>query len=262
MNKSRIINYGTNTGPIAGRDIVNINVHISEKEFNKLIEQQNPELKIVEDNASKKVGGKSFIIDMSKMFNDNGGLNQGFFLPANLLGFKRVEDKNALVNLIIEGKVKLHELKLVTDNTLFVIFDIENLTDKPIKFNIPLGQVFENADKSIKVQNLASTKTFTSVLKKGEKKRYKIEALCLNEKYPNAKDAKGAIAIYETINKIFAKYPSFLRQQRLWAKLRCNFEKHTIKFYWSKKIGKWSLITIGLLTILRILIPWILKIIY
>lgn len=211
---------GTMLGTLA-QDILNEVETIQEKAFANIAEEvlldQVPELKKLdeENTAEKNIGGMVYLTQTLAEF------SQDSLATPEYLGLEINEDKESLVNLALEGKIKIIEIKLVHGTTAtdhFVKLKIKNNTYKPITFKIPKGQIFENKNHQLGGQNLAvAEERGKEILLPFFEKELTIEAFCANESrgYPNG---EGNIAIFKL------KDTSFETGKELW-KQRKEFLK-------------------------------------
>jgi hypothetical protein len=134
-------------------------------------------------NKAYNIGGEVFIKETNRQFSAHG------IIPPKLLGFKPIdlENTSALVNQILADRIKIHNVLLHKKETLIIDFEVENLTNAPITFTIPKGQVFENLEYKCQTQNLASTQEHIFMLAPYARKQFSIEGWCLNQffAYPN-----------------------------------------------------------------------------
>ena len=127
----------------------------------------------------------------------------------------------ALVNLALEGKVRIVEVKLITVNReppnrkFAVLIVVKNQTSEDIKVKIPKGQVFENKQLKPKRQNLAAANEDIITIPasfdiSSPGVPITIEALCINKGFDYPNGNSGNITIFELNNK------SFIGQKDLW----------------------------------------------
>lgn len=130
--------------------------------------------------------------------------------------FDQIEDKSALVNLALERKLRIEEVKLNTkssksDNPSFsVSLTIKNLTNQEIKFIIPKGQVFENKEQITESQNLTAVREDTIKIPASGTINIEVNALCINKGLAPPSGGLGNVTIFELKNK------SFVDQADLW----------------------------------------------
>lgn len=142
--------------------------------------------------------------------------------------FEQIKDTEALVNVALAGKVKIEDVRLITENPqsddrrFFVEIEVGNLTDKDIRIKIPEGQLFEN--KSLyankKLQNLATIREDIITIPASSKlpKPVRIEAFCANKGF-DPPNNPGNITIFELRRKLFVD------QEDLWDWLDKNIDK-------------------------------------
>ena len=134
--------------------------------------------------------------------------------------FERVEDKEALVNLALNNKVKIQEVRLLTINPkppreFAISMIVKNQTSKELRIKIPKGQVFENKQVTPRRQNLAAAKEDVIILPVSTDPDapgipINIVALCINKGFDPPNGSFGNITIFELRNK------GFIDQKDLW----------------------------------------------
>lgn len=184
---------------------------------------ENIELKEIQDKNLENIniGGIVAFLKTSTQ------LSNREILTPKFLGFKKVSNKNALVNLAIEGKISIIEVVLTDDNSpeyYLVKLKIKNNTNSIIEFEIPKGQIFENKDFETTYQNLTAANKECHTIEPLNESDINIYSLCLNEKLPppSMEGTKGNITIYEIEDKIF------ITQRELWDKIIKN--KDTLQY--------------------------------
>jgi len=207
---------GVMIGEIAQNMLDHID-HLKEKAFAKeveeIIKEKVPEIKALEDNESNKknVGGFVYLKQtLAEYSNDS-------LTTPEYLGLEIVKDEGALVNLALNDKIKIIEVRLekgesATDH--FVVLRIKNKTYSPLKFRIPKGQVFENKDFENGGQNLVSSDEHNEIiLIPFVERELKIDAYCVNESkgYPGG---EGNVAIFKL------KDTDFKTGKQLWEQRR------------------------------------------
>ena len=173
---------------------------------------------ILEDGQRKKyesanIGGATVLFQTLPHLSKNN-------LEGVAVIFRQVQDKDALVNVALAGKVLIRSVMLITEDSnpkhrkLGVQIVVQNQTAKAVKIVIPRGQVFEHK-QLMKKQNLAaeSEHVITIPAPKGRNSPYvaiKIPALCINKGLDLPRDSLGNITIFELSNS------KFLDQEDLW----------------------------------------------
>lgn len=163
----------------------------------------------------KNIGGIIFFLQTNIQFNSNE------IVTPELLGFERIEDDNALVNLAMSGKIEIQEVKLINGdgyNNHKVFLKIKNLTDNPIICRIPKGQVVENKDFSDESQNLAIS-DFHDEIYIDDMWENTLGAYCLNQSKKVPRGQLGNMAIYQVKDKRFSS------GDELWGQLQEINEK-------------------------------------
>ena len=184
------------------------------KEFIKKKNQYLNEIaekKLEEQN----IGGIIFFLQTNIQFNSNE------IVTPELLGFERIEDDNALVNLAMSGKIEIQEIKLINgdgNNNHKVFLKIKNLTDNPIICRIPKGQVIENKDFTDESQNLAISE-FHDEVYIDDIWEDTLDAYCLNQSKKVPRGQVGNMAIYQVKDKRFSS------GDELWEQLQDLSEK-------------------------------------
>jgi hypothetical protein len=194
-------------------------------------------------NKAYNIGGEVFIKETNRQFSAHA------IIPPKLLGFKPIdlENTSALVNQILADRIKIHNVILHKKERLLIDFEVENLTNAPITFTIPKGQVFENLEYKCQTQNLASTQEHLFTLPPNARKQFSIEGWCLNRFFAYPNGGKGRITIYETIDKsiqsqgeqwqriaenvqvVKENYPSLIPNAPLQPNLKENIVPETVK---------------------------------
>lgn len=168
----------------------------------ELIKKKNEHLnKIDEENLEKKnIGGIIFFLQTNIQFNDSE------IVTPELLGFERIEDDNALVNLAMNEEIEIQEVRLINgdgNNNHKVFLRIKNLTDNPLVCKIPKGQVIENKDFSDISQNLAISESHDEIYI-DDVWEDTLDAYCLNQSKKVPRGQLGNIAIYQVKDKRFS----------------------------------------------------------
>ena len=117
--------------------------------------------------------------------------------------FSRVPEGRSLVNYVITGEVLIESLRLTTPNPSIpksggppryrVDLIVKNLRSLPLPIDIPRGQVFENTDRRVKLQNLVVAESAARVLPPGSPVRIQLPAYCLNEGFGRPSGQDGNI---------------------------------------------------------------------
>src|ERR1043166_698899 len=129
--------------------------------------------------------------------------------------FNQVKDKKALVNLALDGKVRIKKVKLITisrkppNRKFAVLIVIKNQTGEDIEVKIPKGQIFENRQLRPRRQNLAAANEGIITIPASSDDSspgmpITIEALCINKGFDYPNGSSGNITIFELNNKSFA----------------------------------------------------------
>ena len=174
--------------------------------INNIIENQlllvSSDLKNIKDKKLEQIniGGLIFIVQTNLQYS-----KEKIFIPESI-GFKKITDKEALVNLAINGNIGINKVILKKGNDKNhhkVILSLSNFQNTIIDFVIEKGQVFENKEYEKNTQNLASSDNLRYSLQPNETKDFQFDAYCLNKgmKIPNG--GTGNITIYSLLNKTF-----------------------------------------------------------
>lgn len=194
-------------------DIEELKTKAFPKVIDEILKEQVPELKALEENESSKknVGGFVYLKQtLAEYSNDS-------LTTPEFLGLEIIKGKNTLVNLALNDKIKILEVRLEkgeSETDHFIILRIVNNTYLPLKFKIPKGQIFENKDFKNGGQNLVSSKEHNKItLFPSIEKELKIEAYCANETkdYPGG---KGNVAIFKLKNTDFKTGNQLWEQRR------------------------------------------------
>lgn len=135
--------------------------------------------------------------------------------------FSQIKDKIALVNLALNGTVKIENVRLITINPkpphrkFEVWVTVRNQTHRAVKVKIPKGQIFENKNSITRRQNLAAAgediiRIPASSDSSPSTVVIKIEALCINKGFDPPAGDLGNITIFELSNN------RFITQDELW----------------------------------------------
>jgi hypothetical protein len=135
--------------------------------------------------------------------------------------FEVVTRRDALVNLAIDGSVRIHDVRLATlENQSFQVTILaENTTSVALRAYIPKGQIFENKRPGEKRQNLAAATELVSVLlPPRERLNIRVNALCINEKWRPPNGGRGNITVFRIASD------SFQSQQELWDLIKASVD--------------------------------------
>jgi|GEM_PF-1949039 len=178
------------------------------------------DLKQIEDSnlENQNIGGLIALLKTNSQFTNREVLHPKF------IGFKKVERKDALVNLAREGKLSIQKVRLQksTDWDFYeVVLTLKNNTEDGISFIIPKGQIFENKDINIEYQNLTAKDDETCFLDAFQDNDFFIKSFCLNEKLspPTEVGNDGNVTIFEVGEK------RFKTQRELWDTISKNKNK-------------------------------------
>lgn len=169
----------------------------------KIIAEIDDNIKEIKEKDYEKenIGGAIFFLQTNAQF------SKEVIGTPKLLGFERVADPNALVNLALNGDIEINNVELRRGddhNNHFVYLEITNLRGYDLKFYIPKGQIFENKDSTNITQNLLSSEPLYDIIPaNNEFVPITINAYCLNESMKLPKGAEGNITLFELKNKDF-----------------------------------------------------------
>jgi hypothetical protein len=136
--------------------------------------------------------------------------------------FELVNGENTLVQLVLAGKVRIVQLRLLTPNpaeakggTLpkyAVELQLHTLSRMEIDLHVPRGQVFENTTTLSGFQNLATADEANMRLRPNELKQFRLLAYCIN------RGRRQPIAQAGYITPLRIKF-DFGNQEALWAEI-------------------------------------------
>lgn len=180
-------------------------------EARSVVVKNDSDLKeIVENNLERKnIGG------LIAFLRTNAQLSNREILNPKFLGFTKVENPNALVNLGKNGTISILNvvLRKNTNRDYYdAVITLKNNTSNRVEFFIPKGQIFENKEFQEYRQNLASMNDEQHSLEAFEEDVFPIHSFCLNEMLPlpSIEGTKGNITIFEIGKK------TFNTQRELW----------------------------------------------
>ena len=143
--------------------------------------------------------------------------------------FEPITNKKALVNLVLEGLIRINSITLRslersksrnTDEAKYAAtISMKNLTDRDIEFLIPKGQVFENKEPKTGRQNIAAAALNRQVLKAGGSLELKVEAYCISKGLEAPTDDPGNITIFKLSDS------DFEGQRELWESVQEKLDK-------------------------------------
>ncbi len=152
------------------------------------------------DYEKENIGGTIFFLQTNAQF------SKEVIGTPRLLGFERVTDPRALVNLALNGDIEISYVELQKGdnrNNHFVYLEIKNLKDYDLEFYIPKGQIFENKDWANSTQNLSSSTSLYDTISANGFLEITIDAYCLNKSMELPVGAEGNITLFELKNKDF-----------------------------------------------------------
>jgi hypothetical protein len=134
--------------------------------------------------------------------------------------FEVIVEPSALVNAVLDGRATIKRIVLdsapvkgLSRGDHQVLIEILNETSSDLLVNIPRGQVFENADRSHRVQNLAMSTASKIRCKYGKITIAKLPAYCLNLDKDLPSGQLG------NITPLKVKF-AFADQQQLWDRIK------------------------------------------
>lgn len=166
-------------------------------------------------HEKNKIGGGVVLSDIGIL------VEKDFEKKKEIIGviFKQITDKSALVNLALDGKVEIKEVRLASKKMedvqeggpkYYVSIRVKNMTGEELTVNVPKGQIFENEKAGTRKQNLAAANhERENIPANGEDTLY-VEAYCVNERYAPPDGGQGYVTIFEIESN------SFFTQQQLW----------------------------------------------
>jgi hypothetical protein len=136
--------------------------------------------------------------------------------------FTLVESENSLAQLVLAGKLRIVQLRLLTPDPTeakggalpkyAVELQLHNLTDAQIDIDVPRAQVFENTTAGSGFQNLATSDATTIRLAARELKQFRLLAYCIN------RGRRQPIAQLGYVTPLRIKF-DFADQETLWAEI-------------------------------------------
>jgi type II secretory pathway pseudopilin PulG len=131
----------------------------------------------------KKIGGAGAVKDTVKA----GSLSEVSPTVASAL-FTNIKEPTALVNAALDGRVTILKLSLdtVASESVgkphhFARLEMANATEGDLVLEIPKGQVFENASRSEKIQNLVVAEAIKVTCLGRSRQSVVVPAYCLNQ---------------------------------------------------------------------------------
>jgi len=216
INGQKVADYLNQVQAVSEKSIAN--VFFEEAKSTALA--SDPDLRQIEDEnlEYKNIGGMIALLRTNNQFSNREILHPKF------IGFKKVEKKDALVNMAKQGKISILNVRLQksTDWDYYdVVLTLKNNTENGINFNIPKGQIFENKDIKNEIQNLTAINEEKCFLDGFQGDDFTIKSFCLNEKLspPNEEGTNGNVTIFEIGEK------KFRTQKELWAVVSKNKDK-------------------------------------
>jgi len=173
-----------------------------ERIIEKKLSSKDERIKTIKSNNLEQIniGGLIFILQTNSQYN-----KEKVFFP-EAIGFKKVDGKNALVNLAIDGKIEIKSVTLNKGddkNIHEVEIQLNNLTNEKCRVEIEKGQVFENKRYDDDTQNLASSMFLQYDLEPNQSRTINFTAYCLNRKMALPNGKHGNITFYSLSNKKF-----------------------------------------------------------
>jgi len=174
-------------------------------------------------SIGKPVGGANAIVDTLKL--EPNEIQQEEISAV----FELITDGGALVNLVRSGHIGIKNIKLVTLSpeemkgrngaNHAAIISMENLTDQPINFVIPKGQVFENREPRSGRQNIAAAGERKESLLPRAAYDLRVEAHCINKELAGPDGNLGNITIFKI------RDDTFTGQEEIWQSINDSVNK-------------------------------------
>jgi hypothetical protein len=163
----------------------------------------------------KKIGGVGAVKDTVKA----ASISEVEPTVASAL-FSNISEPSALVNAALDGRVIIKKLALGTRSTTstsrphhFAQLELSNTTDGDLILEVPKGQVFENAVRSERIQNLVVAQAVTLTCPGRSIQSVTIPAYCLNQHLGPPRGLEG------NITPLKVKF-SFNSQESVWTRVQ------------------------------------------
>ncbi len=162
----------------------------------------------------KKIGGAGAVKDTVKV----ASISEVSPTVASAL-FTNIDEPTALVNAALDGRVTILKLSLDTVQSAspgkphhFARLELANATDGYLVLEIPKGQVFENAYRSEKIQNLVVAEAIKVTCPGRSRQSVVVPAYCLNQDLGPPRGLDG------NITPLKVKF-SFNSQESVWMRV-------------------------------------------